>query len=305
MSRVVSVRNSSRVYPKSRQADALTSRMGPSGACTITASSIPSKRALARRSEATSARSICTCSVTSWSVPRRPTTPPPIVVIEAFLDDHVQPPPVLRQERPLGGHLPPGTGRVPPRNFSATARRSPSRNSSGTRSAIGTPQQLVAPIAEHLAAGPVDPDDGPRLVDLVVADGGLVIQPTESLLRVAQRGLHPLAFADVGDEGEVADRHAPLVAIEVDGHLDGDEPPVLASVLLLVARRLPGGADLGQGAIGDGSRHTSGSGPRSSASRPHPPSSRSAPRTPGSPGRSARRNRPPRSAGRSGRTRDR
>ena len=50
-------------------------------------------------------------------------------------------------------------------------------------------EHLLARVAEHLALGLVDVDDPPLGVDLVVADGGLVVEPPEPLLRLPERVL--------------------------------------------------------------------------------------------------------------------
>ena len=105
---------------------------------------------------------------------------------------------------------------------------------------------LLARVAEHLALGLVDADDPALGVDLVVADRGLVVEPAEPLLGDPQRVLDLLPLADIGDEPDEADRHIVFVAVELGQYLDRDERAVLAAIFLLVTRRLPGRADLGE-----------------------------------------------------------
>ena len=126
-----------------------------------------------------------------------------------------------------------------------TPRTRRSRNSGATKSKIEPAEHLLARVAEHLALGLVDADDPPLGVDLVIADRGLVVEPAEPLLGSAHL-LRPLPFADVGDEGEEAERHVGVVAVEIDDHLDRDEAAVLAPILLLIALGPTGGAEPGE-----------------------------------------------------------
>ena len=143
----------------------------------------PLEQRPARRSEATSAASVRFRSVTSWIVLRMPTI------------------------RPCSSRLYRSsiatTSRRPSRGDAASARSGPSgcmpaifsgNASTGLLAELRRDEvedrpaeHLLARVAEHLALGPVDADDPALGVDLVVADRGLVVEPAEPLLRLAER----------------------------------------------------------------------------------------------------------------------
>lgn len=93
-------------------------------------------------------------------------------------------------------------------------------------------------IAEDLAFGPVEVDDPPLEVDLVIPERGLVVEPAELLFRIAEGPFGLLPIAGVGDERKIASNSARLVAIDVNARLDRHDRAVLAPVFLLVADRL-------------------------------------------------------------------